>query len=266
MRTFSEEEARAVFARAAREAPADDGIGERLTLDELVEIGRASGLDPERVAAAAMSLGLPAPRSKTLFGMPTEVRRARALPGPLSDAAWEQAVDAMRTLFGGPGRASAVGRTREWSSPSKMGRADEYSVHLSARPISGGGTEVAIEKFGMKEYALSVVLGVVAALLVACGLWLSVPSGSAGGTPILLFMLMAGVSAGLGFGVRVWARGLGARMDAVLDRIEITAHIDAEAPAAPKRLEAPDETRLGITLWDEMPDAARAPVSRTRTR
>ncbi len=249
MRTFSEEEARAVFAQAARDAPADDLGSERLTLDELVEIGRAAGLDPERVALAAAALGAPAPRAQSLLGMPTEVRRTRVLSGPLSDAAWEQSVDAMRTLFGGPGRASQVGRGREWLSPSKMGRNDEYAVHLAARPLTGGGTEIVVEKFGMKEYAWSTLLGTVASLLIAVGFGLASPGEGSGDpanmVPIIFFASSVLLFVALGFGVRAWARGLDRRFEAALDRIDLIARQEAAtlerlaAPAAARRRGAP---------------------------
>lgn len=248
MRTFSEEEAREVFARAAREQQAAHEAGasdEGLTLDELQEIGRASGLDPAFVAAAAAGIGALAPsrETPTLLGMPTEATRTRILPGPLSDEAWEESVEALRTLFGGPGTSGQVGRVREWRSPSKGGWSAGLETHLTVRPLPDGRTRVHVEQAGLKSNARGVVAtagGVAAMALIPLVIW---ATGNAhGGGPFAFAAAMLFAALVLGAAGALWAtqtaRSLDARFEAALDRIELLARADAPMPDLP--LEARD--------------------------
>ena len=116
MPTYSAEEAREVFARAARDQqaapPADDG----LTLDELQDIGRASGLDPEYIAAAARAvrLGAPERRRETRAGVATGVSYTATLPEPPSDGLWDALVADARRTFDARGTTDVSGHAREW--------------------------------------------------------------------------------------------------------------------------------------------------------
>lgn len=271
MRTFSEEDARAVFARAAREAPAADDLrGERLTLDELVEIGRASGLDPERVALAATGLGAPAPRATTLLGIPTEVVRTRTVPGPLSDVLWEETVDAARTLFGGPGAAEQVGRVRQWTSRTEAGWGTKTGIktRVTARPRADGTTGVRIEREGQRANVWGAVGG--AAFLGLMSLLPLIPMalGTLGdgvdplGFALLMLALAAALGAATFVGLRRGAVSHAERFEAALDRIDLVARQNA---AAPERLDARDAARLDLNLLDDEPSDAR-PATRTRTR
>lgn len=277
MRTFSEEEARAVFAEAARDAPADDDLGgERLTLDELVEIGRASGLDPERVARAAQGLsatgaGRAAP-ARTFLGIPMEIHRTRTLPGLLPDETWEEAVDAARALFGGPGMAELIGRVRQWTSPATSGAISGLRTRVTARP-GAGTTTVRIEREGqlanvwgvLGTAALLVLLSLVPLVMMAAGV-----EGSEGSAiPFVLIFAALGLAVGAGgiVGLRRGARVQAERMDAALDRIDLVARLHADAPdAAPAQVEARAETRLDLSALDDPADAEASPASRTRTR
>lgn len=84
MEHVSEDEARRVFAEAARATPAE--APERgLCLAELQEIGRAAGLDPAAVAAVGLRDAVP---DVPMWGAtPLAIRRSRAVPGTLSDDA-----------------------------------------------------------------------------------------------------------------------------------------------------------------------------------
>ncbi len=277
MRTFSEEEARAVFAEAARTAPvADDLGGERLTLAELVEIGRASGLDPERVALAAQGLGAAgasrAAPARTLLGVPMDIYRTRTVPGLLVDETWEEAVDAARTLFGGPGTAELIGRVRQWTSPASSGSIGGLQTRVTARP-GAGTTTVRIEREGQQANvwgvlgtaALLVLLSLVPLVMMAAG------AEGSGGSPLPFSLTVAafGLLFGAGgiVGLRRGARVHAERMDAALDRIELAARFHAETPdAAPGQAEAPAGARLDLATLDDPAAADASPAPRTRTR
>ncbi len=115
-RQFSEDEAREVFARAAERQQADAARGQGLSLDELREIGRAAGLDPAHVEAAARSVALGAPEhGRTMVGpVPRGVYRTVTLAEPPSDALWAHVVADARRTFEAQGKTTEVGPIREW--------------------------------------------------------------------------------------------------------------------------------------------------------
>lgn len=284
MRTFSEEEARAVFAQAARAAPAADDLGgERLTLDELVEIGRASGLDPERVAQAAQGLGAPAPRAATMLGIPTEVVRTRTVPGPLMDDLWEETVDAARAIFGGPGTAEQIGRVRQWAAPESAGwGGGRLQTRVTARPRGDGTTSIRIEREGQRSNvrdmigsaAFLVLVSLVPAVMMAMG---RMGEGVNALSFVLALMALAlGVGVAGFVGLRRGAASHAERFEAALDRIDLIARQEAASPerlaaSAAAPAEAPAGTpvlteRLDLNLLDDEPSAEPLPTARTRTR
>jgi len=115
-RQFSEDEAREVFSRAAERQQADAAKGQGLSLDELREIGRAAGLDPAHVEAAARSVALGAPEhGRTMVGpVPRGVYRTVTLAEPPSDALWARVVADARRTFEAQGKTTEVGPIREW--------------------------------------------------------------------------------------------------------------------------------------------------------
>jgi hypothetical protein len=253
MRTFSEKEAREVFAQAARAQQSDDDATDAtaggLSLDELQEIGLAAGLDPAFVAAAAASLGADAPRPATRLGVPLEVRRTRTLPGPMTDELWEQIVATLRAQTGGPGTASQVGRIREWTGDTQMGASGAYGMHLAVRPTLDGGTEVVVEQRGMRENALGLALtagmfGLTSLLFVL----LAAIKGSAplGWTAFVFLALALLTGAGTRMGMALWARRTGARFDALLDRVDLLAR-----DAVPSAVAAMPSSRLDFDAINE---------------
>lgn len=138
---FNEDEAAAIFARAAEaeaagRQPASAAGG--MTLAELQEIGREAGLEPEAVAHAAASLRrtgvagtAPAP---TFLTVPVGVTRTVLLERPLSDDEWGELVTQLRATFNAGGRVSSHGKFREWRNGnlriSAAPRADGYQVEM----------------------------------------------------------------------------------------------------------------------------------------
>jgi len=137
--SFSEDEARQIFARAAERQHAAEAKGEELSLDELKAIGAAAGLDPAHVAAAVAELRTgPPPEPAVVQGVDLAPRRVRVLPVPLTDELWAAMVLRLRRTYGTSGVVSEVGPVREWrSGPSSR-------LHVVAEPVEGG-TRVTIE-------------------------------------------------------------------------------------------------------------------------
>jgi hypothetical protein len=154
---FNEEEAAAIFARAAEvEAsgmhPVSGSGG--MTLEELQEIGREAGLTPEAVAQAAASLrtaGTPMP-APTFLRIPVGVARTVALERPLSDEEWGGLVAELRSTFNASGSVRSDGTFREWRNGNLRGNAGPapggYQVEMrtsrgSARSLMTAGGAMA---------------------------------------------------------------------------------------------------------------------------
>ena len=119
-RRYSDEEAAAIFARAADTQEvgrrrANSGAG--MTLSELQEIGREAGIAPEAVAHAANSLArTPTQTSRHFLGFPIGVGRTIELGRRLSDDEWERLVVDLRETFDARGRITAQGSFRQWTN------------------------------------------------------------------------------------------------------------------------------------------------------
>ena len=238
MRTFSQQEARDVFARAAREqqaADAADGPSDGLTLDELQEIGRASGLDPAFVASAARSVavGVPESHRDDWLGVPLAVAYTAVLPDPPSDDLWEPLVADARRTFGARGRVETIGRLREWRNGNlvlALGPAGDGSqVHAQTRRPDG---------------LVTVVSGAAIAVLSLVALITSLASGG-DAVALAIAALLAVLAAGLGGGgvvaQRRWSTTRADQMRAVTER----ALARTRASATEEAVETPSQSALG---------------------
>lgn len=289
-RQYSEAEMRAIFERAARaQHAADAPQGSGLSLGELQEVGAASGIAPEHIAAAAASFALEAPAPRARFGVPTEVRRSRVLPGPLGDAQWEEMVTVLRREFKTTGTAGQIGRVREWTGGGAAGSGMKGDgVHVVVRPAPGGVAEMTIEHLGASQNALVPVL--LGGAFLGMALFFGVLAATSQQFPIVLPMIMAlfGLLMGVGgaVGMRKWARNLDVQFEATLDRLELIAlqgartkpsGADITGPALaslprpggeasrPEIALPPEASALDAEADDPAPEASVQP-SRARTR
>jgi hypothetical protein len=119
-RKYPDEEVREIFDMATTggdahrpAVPGEDG----LTLADLQEVGVEVGLDPQRIAQAALvvdSRGDLRPR-QTSLGLPISVGRIIELPRAVTDHEWDILVSTFRETFGSRGRVRLHGGSREWS-------------------------------------------------------------------------------------------------------------------------------------------------------
>ena len=117
-RKYREEEVKEIFDLATnrddfgRAAVADEG---GLTLAELQEVGLEVGVEPGRIADAALALETRRgvlPR-RTSLGMPVSVGRVIELPRAVTDREWEVLVAEFRETFGARGQVTSHGGVRE---------------------------------------------------------------------------------------------------------------------------------------------------------
>jgi hypothetical protein len=200
-RRYTDDEVRAIFGAASDDPPGDDGgeareadidrRGSDLTLVQLRDIAAEVGLDPERVASAALALDqadaargrVPAvdrargevetadrlplePARRTRLGAPLAVGKVVDLPRPPTDAEWQILVGEMREMFGARGELSASGALRDWSNGN---------LHISVEPTEEGhrlrlatlkGSAAAGEATGLAMGAFGILL---AAMLLFTG-------------------------------------------------------------------------------------------------
>ena len=100
---------------SGRPAVEDEG---GLTLEELQKVGLEVGVEPNRIADAALALDARRdvlPRQRSL-GLPISLGRIIELPRAVTDREWEILVGELRETFGARGRIRSHGSVREWTN------------------------------------------------------------------------------------------------------------------------------------------------------
>lgn len=258
MRTFSEKEARDVFALAARAQQTAREAGAaaaELTLDELQEIGRASGLEPAFVAQAAQTVALGAPEThrRALGPVPTGVGRSVRLAAPPTDVLWDSLVADARRTFHARGRLVVGSAEREWRNGH---------LSMALRP-EGDGSRLDLQTRRTDAPPL-----LAAALFVALAGVFNVLLALANGGDVTAGVLALGLSVAggvaLGLRQRAWAAERERQMEALTDRA-------AKGSARPIGLVAdpePEGTRLDLeglrTAPSQTVESAASPRRRER--
>lgn len=222
-RTFTEDEARRIFARAARRQHAATPP-QGLRAADLVAIARDIGLDPSLVAAEA--------DAERVQAESDDGRRVRLVPSEVTDGEWERIVDLLRAEAGGPGVAQQVGRRREWAAPGAMvGGVPVASVEMT--PAEGGTRLSIIPRKTSSPRNVGLFLGGLMMVNAALYGWIMTMAGNQGPALVVAAVCVA-LAALLAVGMPAWMRRREAiasdRIDALLDRIDLAARAD-DAPA-----------------------------------
>ena len=232
MDRFSEDDARRIFAEAAR-TTAPDAPDAGLSLAELQEIGRAAGLDPAAVAAAAAGLRDAAPDVPMWGKTPLVTRRSRVVPGTLTDEAWAEAVAGLRRTFKVQGVAETLGQQRTWTHA--IGESVQVLMVRVTAETFEGGTRLTAESDdrGDKTAARAIAGGTAAfGLFVAvAGLLATETTGVGLGAALMALALAVFVSARWSAARR--ARTEPEQFDAALDRIAALIPSASEPVATP---------------------------------
>lgn len=261
-RRFDDEETRAIFERAAeRQEQARAAERERdpdaeggLSLEELQEIGRAAGIDPAHIAAAAEGItagtrtGLAGPPARRDHGRLARFprlgrprRTGRDLPEvtapsgkPLlhesrlvprmDDATWERLVEALRRESKVAGITGQVGRVREWAKD----RDSKESTPLTVRVVpEDDGDRIQVTEGTEQAYLIPKILGgVMAGNGALIGLLMMLPMGGSG-PPVALPLIFGGIGAAVWGGGTMIAgrvsRRKAERLAAIADRLALLA-------------------------------------------
>ncbi len=242
---FSEADAQRIFARAAERQHEQGKAESGLSIEELEEVGRAAGLDPEFVREAAMSALLPDPAAttKTVLGIPLAFRRERFIRGTVTDDTWAQIVMDLRRQFDKPGLVTDIGSLREWRSVASD---SQQPVTVTLSP-ERGGTRVVIEQsqtntalgLGIAT-ATNAVMGTIFAIMALTGI-----EGDMFIPAIVMLTFAAVFGGGAYGGMRTYASTQTTKFDATLDRIDLALRDAQEASGAEPLAEAPEPTRQG---------------------
>ena len=144
-RKYGEDEVKEIFELASTTHEAGrpavfDETG--LTLAELQEVGLEVGVEPSRIADAALTLDTRRnvlPR-RTSLGMPISVGRVIDLPRAVTDREWDLLVAEFRETFGARGQVTSHGGVREWSNGNLHAFLEptETGHRLRLRTLKGG--------------------------------------------------------------------------------------------------------------------------------
>jgi len=218
-RKYRDDEIKEIFelatsgAAAGRSAVSDQA---GLTLAELQEVGLEVGVEPGRIAAAA--LALEARRDvvlrKTSLGMPIAVSRVIELPGTVTDSEWEQLVVELREISGARGQLVSHGGVREWSDGSLHASLEPTETGDRLRLMAHRGGALALNRMGSAGLAVGTIL---LTMFLAAG-----PSPV--GLEIVMMLLV-----GMGGGALVsnmislprWAREREGQMEYLAGRIQV---------------------------------------------
>ena len=128
---YDPDEIRALLARAANlQATERTPDGEGLTIDELKEVARESGIDPRYIELASTEGQL---RTKTHWGMPSRVSRERWVEGALDEKTWKTMTKRFTRQFGvGKGSFNTDEGTWESGGIRIVAQQQGSEIHLQA--------------------------------------------------------------------------------------------------------------------------------------
>lgn len=219
---YTEEEARAIFKRAAERHDearrAEESSRAGLTLKELQRIGAEAGIDPEHVAAATttdLTRSAAPNRQSTFLGIPTSYQASHTIPVDISDEAWETIVPELRRIFRKDGTPGQFGRVRTWKIPYDYFTAfGPVNVTLSPEKDK---MHVKVEK--SQKYN---VYSLLALIVLIC--WPGIFAAGSGLSGLLAVLLGGTLLFGaFSFGMRLYFRNMKEKFERVFDRIELIA-------------------------------------------
>ncbi len=121
-RHYNEDEIAEILERATADGgapgPSAGGGSTGLTLVQLQEIGSEVGIPPERIAAAARTVGSRdlVGTSGSFLGAPRSVSRIVPIERALDDDEWTRLVVDLRETFGAMGKVKTHGPLRSWTN------------------------------------------------------------------------------------------------------------------------------------------------------
>ncbi len=212
-RTYSEAEIAAIFERASKdqeEARQKKSDHQGLSLSELKEIGRQSGIDPDLIsrAAASMERVQPTAPQSSILGFKTSVFRVVDIDGRLTDDDWGRLVVEMREIFHAHGKTEQHGGFKSWRNGNLRITLEPTEFGHRLRMNTKKGNAGAI-------IAGSIVATFMLLLTIFATMLFADPSADFISVRLLVLLLFAG---GLGLNLAQlprWVKQRGEQMDAL---------------------------------------------------
>ncbi len=133
-RLYTEKEISAILKRSGElQSKRGDLPSQGLSIDELQQIAREVGIDPDLVTEAATELERTGgvKERRRLAGMPIELAVERVVSGEITDAQWSDIAAEIGDAFGLVGSSSQVGRMMQWTHTGR--RTSQLQVTLTPR-------------------------------------------------------------------------------------------------------------------------------------
>lgn len=261
-RRYNEKEIAAIFEQATtdqKKAKRNINSENGLTLKELEEIGRETGVAPEFIAKAAARLdsSYQIPEEKKLVGLPVQVNRTVQLPESFSDDDWDRLVVDLHDTFqvSDSTKIKADGRIRSWTNENTQVYVEPSGKGYRLRINSSNGLDVMFAMFGSIFLLMSLVFMVI---MISKGKFMAEMDDT-----VLMFILSAvGLGAGgIGaFRIPSWYAKQSERVDGIIDRV--LQHTEAEKPevADPAAQSAKESPGIELEDLDQQVDLNQPPV------
>ena len=230
-RRYNEKEIADIFKQAAKDFEAAQQqvhASDGLTLKEIEEIAKETGISPDFVKRAASKVDLRrnSPTEKRIAGLPFQINRVVDLPEDFDRDDWDQLVAELHDAYGvvGTVQEQRDGRARSWASENVQVYLEPTGSGSRLRIISSNGFDTLMLLFGSIFFLVSMMF---MAILVAKGNFMTQMDDT-----LLMFILaFSGLGVG-GFGASRlpgWHRKEEHRIDSILSRLLTTAEEGLDA-------------------------------------
>ncbi len=269
-RSYSEEEVGKLISRAIARQEADRLQKKHheggLSLEEVQQVARDAGIDPEYIVLAASDLerGDPPVEKSGFLGAPVTILRERLVPGALDDDQIARMVGEIRSTLAGQhilqGQFSTIGRSFEWSTPV-MG--STRSILVRGVP-EGDHTRLIYRE---RNDAILVLFHIWWTILAPMGtLFAIIP-----GVPWLVSIIMLLLSALSFFGGRAGAGAVVRKriqdVDHLMDTLErIGQHVETDSPEAQREVASARRAEPRLEPPEPDPLMEHAPQKKRATR
>ena len=220
-RRYNEKEMASILRLAATAQAESSGTNARdsdFSLTEIMHIGTEVGIDPKQITLAAQDLAQ-RPGQKAapgLFGArPVEVHE-RTVDGYLTDEAWADLVEELRTMFASDGAITTSANAREWA-----GGTDTVSVHLTST-FRNGHTRIRLNVRRLGGILVGWMIGfpVMFIFALVLGIWMNKTGADWFATMLAILPSILVIFGLTRLGVVRWAKASQESVKLLMDRLE----------------------------------------------
>ncbi|NQV72119.1 hypothetical protein HQ496_03275 [bacterium] len=263
MKLYNEKEIGSIIKRAAElshDDSATNSLG--LSLDELKQLGKEAGINPDFILKAATEMGASSARSqgKNLIGGPVSYTNEMVLDREISASDWEEMLTEVRKAFKDPGIVTTRDKTFEWTVQDSGTKAQ-----LTAR-LENGKTKI---NLFWSEPSVSVLFLVPTILGTIISIPIALEGLNLNGWPLAFAILSAAMTLFMlgRWGVTKYTDRFSGKLDQLMTHLELIATRNRPSSAAAQTSQLPDRAAGVIDVDDldfsaEEDSAESVPASR----